>query len=99
LLAFDAGSGTLTCEAGLALEEIVRVFLPRGWFPPVTPGTRFVTVGGCVACDVHGKNHHRVGSFGSFVDRLVVQVADGRAWSAVHIASASFFSPRSAAWD
>ncbi len=79
VLSFDAGSGTLSCEAGLALEEIVRGFLPRGWFPPVTPGTRFVTIGGCVACDVHGKNHHRVGSFGSFVDRLVVQVADGRA--------------------
>jgi FAD/FMN-containing dehydrogenase len=56
----------------------VRVFLPRGWFPPVTPGTRFVTIGGCVACDVHGKNHHRDGSFGSFVERLVVEVADGR---------------------
>ena len=78
VLAFDAGSGALTCEAGLALDEIVRVFLPRGWFPPVTPGTRFVTVGGCVACDVHGKNHHRDGSFGSFVERLVVEVADGR---------------------
>ena len=78
VLAFDAGSGALTCEAGLALDEIVRVFLPRGWFPPVTPGTRFVTVGGCVACDVHGKNHHRDGSFGSFVERLVIEVADGR---------------------
>lgn len=78
VLAFDAGAGTLTCEAGLALDEIVRLFLPRGWFPPVTPGTRFVTVGGCVACDVHGKNHHRDGSFGAFVERLVVQVADGR---------------------
>ena len=78
VVAFDAGSGALTCEAGLALDEIVRVFLPRGWFPPVTPGTRFVTIGGCVACDVHGKNHHRDGSFGSFVDRLLVEVADGR---------------------
>ena len=78
VLAFDAGSGALTCEAGLALDEILRVFLPRGWFPPVTPGTRFVTVGGCVACDVHGKNHHRDGSFGSFVERLVIEVADGR---------------------
>lgn len=78
VLAFDAGSGALTCEAGFALDEIVRVFLPRGWFPPVTPGTRFVTIGGCVACDVHGKNHHRDGSFGSFVERLVVEVADGR---------------------
>jgi FAD/FMN-containing dehydrogenase len=77
VLAFDSDRGTLTCEAGLSLAEILRVFLPRGWFPPVTPGTRFVTVGGCVACDVHGKNHHRDGSFGAFVDRLTLQVADG----------------------
>ncbi|HTY77108.1 MAG TPA: FAD-binding oxidoreductase [Candidatus Bathyarchaeia archaeon] len=78
VLAFDEASGLVTCEAGLALDAVVRVFLPRGWFPPVTPGTRFVTIGGCVACDVHGKNHHRDGSFGGFVERLVVQVADGR---------------------
>lgn len=78
VVAFDAERGTLTCEAGLSLAEILRVFLPRGWFPPVTPGTKFVTVGGCVACDVHGKNHHRDGSFGRFVDRLALQVADGK---------------------
>jgi decaprenylphospho-beta-D-ribofuranose 2-oxidase len=77
VVAFDRERGTLTCEAGLSLADILRVFLPRGWFPPVTPGTKFVTVGGCVACDVHGKNHHRDGSFGRFVDRLVLQVADG----------------------
>jgi len=77
VVAFDRERGTLTCEAGLSLAEILRVFLPRGWFPPVTPGTKFVTVGGCVACDVHGKNHHRDGPFGRFVDRLVLQVADG----------------------
>jgi len=77
VVAFDRERGTLTCEAGLSLAEILRVFLPRGWFPPVTPGTKFVTIGGCVACDVHGKNHHRDGSFGGFVDRLLLQVADG----------------------
>jgi decaprenylphospho-beta-D-ribofuranose 2-oxidase len=77
VVAFDHDRGTLTCEAGLSIAEILRVFLPRGWFPPVTPGTKFVTVGGCVACDVHGKNHHRDGSFGRFIDRLVLQVADG----------------------
>ena len=77
VMAFDPEGGTLTCEAGLSLAEILRVFLPRGWFPPVTPGTKLVTVGGCVACDVHGKNHHRDGSFGGFVDRLMLQVADG----------------------
>jgi len=78
VVAFDRERGLLTCEAGLSLGEILRVFLPLGWFPPVTPGTKFVTVGGCVACDVHGKNHHRDGSFGRFVDRLVLEVADGR---------------------
>ncbi len=77
ILEFDPASGLLTCEAGLSLAEILRVFLPRGWFPPVTPGTKFVTVGGCVASDVHGKNHHRDGSFSGFVERLRLRVADG----------------------
>jgi FAD/FMN-containing dehydrogenase len=78
ILAFDATTGRLHCEAGLSLAEILRVFLPRGWFPPVTPGTKFVTVGACVACDVHGKNHHRDGSFGNFVERIALRTADGR---------------------
>ncbi len=77
VLGFDPATGRLTCEAGCSLAEILRVFVPRGWFPPVTPGTRFVTLGGCVAADVHGKNHHRDGSFGRFVERLTLQVADG----------------------
>jgi decaprenylphospho-beta-D-ribofuranose 2-oxidase len=78
ILAFDAAAGRLTCEAGLSLAELLRLFVPRGFFPPVTPGTKFVTVGGCVACDVHGKNHHRDGSFGAFVEELRLLVADGR---------------------
>jgi decaprenylphospho-beta-D-ribofuranose 2-oxidase len=77
ILRFDPDSGLLTCEAGLSLAEILRVFLPRGWFPPVTPGTKFVTVGGCVASDIHGKNHHRDGSFGGFVERARLYTADG----------------------
>ncbi|MGH7401737.1 MAG: FAD-binding protein [Candidatus Rokuibacteriota bacterium] len=77
ILAFDGAAGRLHCEAGLSLAEILRVFLPRGWFPPVTPGTKFVTVGACVACDVHGKNHHRDGSFGNFVDRVTLITAAG----------------------
>lgn len=79
MLAFDPSSGLLTCEAGLCLAEILRVLVPRGWFPAVTPGTRFVTVGGCVACDVHGKNHHADGCFGRFVERLTLLLGDGRA--------------------
>lgn len=78
ILAFDPETGRLRCEAGFSLAELLRVFVPRGWFPPVTPGTKFVTVGACVACDVHGKNHHRDGSFGMFVDRLKLISADGR---------------------
>ena len=78
ILAFEPSTGALTCEAGLSLAEILRVFVPRGWFTPVSPGTKFVTLGGCVASDVHGKNHHRDGSFGGFVSRLVLETADGR---------------------
>lgn len=78
LLAFDPDTGLLTCEAGTTLATILRVFLPRGWLPPVTPGTKFVTVGGMIASDVHGKNHHVAGSFGRHVRRLRLIVADGR---------------------
>ena len=75
---FDADSGALTCEAGVLLADILRVFTPRGWFPPVVPGTRFVTVGGMIAADVHGKNHHRDGSFGNHLDSLVLLTGDGQ---------------------
>jgi decaprenylphospho-beta-D-ribofuranose 2-oxidase len=71
---FDAAAGLLSVEAGVLLSDIVEAFLPRGYFPPVVPGTRFVTVGGMIAADVHGKNHHRDGGFGEHVEsfRLVL---------------------------
>ena len=78
LLAFDAEQGLLTCEAGVSFDEIINVFLPRGWALPTTPGTKFVTVGGAVAADVHGKNHHRDGSFGNFVVNLQLLTAAGQ---------------------
>ena len=75
---FDPASGQLTCEAGTLLSDILETFLPRGWFPPVTPGTKFVTIGGMIAADVHGKNHHLAGSFGAHLDWLDLALADGR---------------------
>lgn len=77
-ISFDDASGLLTCEAGVAFADIISVFLPRGWFLPTTPGTKYVTVGGAIAADVHGKNHHRVGSFGNFVQWIDLMLADGR---------------------
>ncbi|MEN6450413.1 MAG: FAD-binding oxidoreductase [Thermoguttaceae bacterium] len=78
LLSFDPASGLLRAEAGVSLFELNRVFLRRGWFVPVSPGTQFVTVGGMVASDVHGKNHHVDGCFGQHVRSIMLRVADGR---------------------
>jgi FAD/FMN-containing dehydrogenase len=77
ILDFDASTGVLRAEAGLSLAEINRLFIPRGFFSPVTPGTKFVTLGGMVASDVHGKNHHREGCFGAHVRSLRLRVAEG----------------------
>ena len=73
---FDAVSGILRCEAGVTLEAMLRVVLPAKWFLPVTPGTQFVTIGGAIANDVHGKNHHRAGSFGCYVRCFEVMRSD-----------------------
>ena len=77
LLAFDAERGILEAEAGLLLDEVLQVMVPRGWFLRVTPGTRFVTLGGAVASDVHGKNHHVEGSFYDAVEALTLALPTG----------------------
>lgn len=74
---FDPATGRLRAEAGVTLADIVRTFLPRGFFPPVVPGTQFVTLGGMIASDVHGKNHHREGGFGAHVEALTLLTPDG----------------------
>ncbi len=78
ILAFDDNTGVIRAEAGLCLAEMNRIFLPRGFFTPVTPGTKFVTLGGMIASDVHGKNHHVAGTIGRHVRALRLRVADGR---------------------
>ncbi|MFH1566432.1 MAG: FAD-binding oxidoreductase [Gemmatimonadota bacterium] len=77
LLAFDAAAGLVRAEAGVTLDDLLAFAVPRGWFLPVTPGTKHPTLGGCVAADIHGKNHHRHGSIGAFVDELEMVLADG----------------------
>lgn len=77
LVGFDPDSGLLTCEAGVSLAQIIDIYAPRGWFPPITPGTKFVTLGGCVANDIHGKAHRSAGCFSNCVEALTVLLADG----------------------
>lgn len=69
---FDPNTGVLTAESGVTLEDVLLNFVPQGWFLPVTPGTKFVTLGGAIANDVHGKNHHSVGNFGHHLLELTL---------------------------
>jgi decaprenylphospho-beta-D-ribofuranose 2-oxidase len=77
-LEFDEDKGILKCEAGVSLEEIITHFAPRGWFPMITPGTKYITIGGAIANDVHGKAHHADGSFVNCVYDFTILLADGR---------------------
>jgi FAD/FMN-containing dehydrogenase len=76
-ISFDRQTGRICCEAGVLLEDLVRLTVPQGWFLPVTPGTLQVTIGGAIANDVHGKNHHVAGSFGRHVLKLALRRSDG----------------------
>lgn len=77
MLEFKGDEGILTCEAGVSLEEILDIFVPLGWFLPVTPGTKFITVGGAIASDVHGKNHHKEGTFSDHLLSAEIMQPDG----------------------
>ena len=76
-ISFDEEEGIMCCEAGVSLAEILNVAVPRGWFIPVSPGTKFVSVGGAIANDVHGKNHHKAGTFGCHVLRFKLLRSNG----------------------
>lgn len=78
ILAFDRETGLITCGAGLMLDRLLDITVPAGWFPPVTPGTAFVTIGGALANDVHGKNHHSAGTFGCHVRAFELVRSDGQ---------------------
>lgn len=78
IISFDSTSGIIHCEAGVLLSDILSVAVPNGWFLPVSPGTKYVTVGGAIANDIHGKNHHVDGSFGNHVLSLELLRSDGR---------------------
>ena len=78
LLSFDDETGVLVCQAGVSLADIITTLAPRGWFPVVNPGTKYVTVGGAIANDIHGKGHHRDGSFARYVHSFTILLADGR---------------------
>ncbi|MBH0619457.1 FAD-binding oxidoreductase, partial [Salmonella enterica] len=77
IVAADWSTGVVRAEAGLTIGNLLSVCVPRGWFVPVTPGTKFVTLGGAVANDVHGKNHHGMGTFGCHVRALGLLRSDG----------------------
>jgi decaprenylphospho-beta-D-ribofuranose 2-oxidase len=77
IVAFDDRTGQIICESGVSLEVILETFVPRGWFLPVTPGTKFITVGGAIASDVHGKNHHLAGSISNHILSMDIMLGNG----------------------
>jgi FAD/FMN-containing dehydrogenase len=91
VLGFDDATGEVRCEAGVSLSQIIDHFAPRGWFPKITPGTRSVTIGGCIANDVHGKAHHAHGSFLESVKSMRVLLASGAVVTASRTENADLF--------
>src|SRR5580692_1261990 len=89
---FDRESGVLACESGVLLADILRLIVPAGWFLPVLPGTCYVTVGGAIANDVHGKNHHREGTFGRHVRQLELLRSNGTRTVCSHAENPAWFA-------
>lgn len=76
-LSFDETTGIFSCQSGMLLSDILDIIVPRGWYLPVTPGTKFITIGGAFASDVHGKNHHKEGSFANHVLKIKIMKPNG----------------------
>lgn len=91
-IAFDTETGVLRCESGLTLGQMLRLVVPAGWFLPVCPGTQFATLGGAIANDIHGKNHHREGTFGCHVTAFELLRSDGSRRVCTPTANASLFA-------
>ena len=92
LIEFDATQGTIRAESGVTLDEILKLITSQGWFIPVVPGTRFITIGGALANDIHGKNHHKAGSFGNFVRKFELLRSDGERIVCSKESNEDFFS-------
>jgi decaprenylphospho-beta-D-ribofuranose 2-oxidase len=90
-LAFDATTGILECEAGVSLDDIIEALTPRGWFPMITPGTKYITIGGAIANDIHGKAHHADGSFVNCVLDFTILLANGQIVKASREENADLF--------
>jgi len=90
-LSFNAETGIITCQAGISFEEIIKVVVPAGWFLPVTPGTKYITLGGAIAADVHGKNHHSEGSFSRHLHALELMAPDGTIYKCSREENADIF--------
>ncbi len=91
MLAFNESTGLLTCEAGVLLAEVIEIFLPRGWFLKITPGTKLITIGGAIAADVHGKNHHIEGCFSECVEEFELLLPDGSVKTCSHNKNTDLF--------
>jgi FAD/FMN-containing dehydrogenase len=91
-IAFDQDTGIVRAEAGISLSNVLKLIVPQGWFLPTTPGTRYVTLAGAVANDVHGKNHHRAGSIGRSVRAIGLLRSDGRRLTLTRDAEAELFA-------
>lgn len=90
-LDFDSETGILHCQAGVLLSEILETFIPRGWFVSVTPGTKLITVGGAIASDVHGKNHHVQGSFSDSIVEFTMMLSNGEIIVCSHTKNSELF--------